>query len=122
MIHVANMPLRGSIAHLRPLDRCENPFLARRVRDGLTPAVPFTGTTAEAEQLGRFTGYYMRSACGANYWIGASFSEAFANRDRAGDLFLSPIFGHEYDVEYSFGYVVGGGSAWANLSALDRFF
>ncbi len=122
MIHVANMPYCSSVAHLRP-ERRQNPFLAHRVRvDGLQPAVPFQGPSEQAEQAGLYTGYYMRCANGANYWIGSLLDEAKANVHRAADLFLSPTFGHDYDLEYSFGCVLGGSSVWANLSAADRFF
>ena len=88
---------------------------SRRVRTLFTTSL----NVAEAEQAALYPGYYLRAADGNNYWIGTTVDEARINLDKVGEHVLKPWFGYGYDVEYSFGQVVGGGSPWSNISALD---
>lgn len=82
--------------------------------------VPAAFSVAEAEQHGLFPGYYLRCGDGANYWIGSTLAEARGNLSQACDRHLKPSFGFDYDIEYSFGKVIGG-PPWANLSSIDLF-
>lgn len=118
----------SNIAALRPVAsmiECvhqDNPILQTAVRSHRARTIfPTTLSVSEAEQAALYPGYYIRSADSNNYWIGGDQKEALTNLDRACDRFLKPSFGYEYDIEYSFGQVIGGGSPWSNMSALDVF-
>lgn len=56
-----------------------------------------------------------------NYWIGSKQDEARGNLAFATNWFLKESFQFDFDLEYSFGHVVGGGTPWANLSLMDEF-
>ena len=114
----ARLPLASMIASVHQ----DNPILQTAVRSHCARTIfPTTLSVAEAEQAALYPGYYLRAADSNNYWIGSDQKEALANLDRACDLLLKPSFGYEYDIEYSFGHVIGGGSPWSNMSALDAF-
>ena len=117
-IVAARLPMASMIASVHQ----GNPILQDAVRSHRTRTIfPTTLSVAEAEQAALYPGYYLRAADSNNYWIGRDQKEALANLDRACDRFLKPTFGYEYDVEYSFGHVIGGGSPWSNESAVDAF-
>lgn len=98
-----------------------NPILQSAVQSRRVSTIfPTTLSVPEAEQAALYPGYYLRCADSNNYWIGGDKTAAQANIDRATERHLKPEFNFEYDIEYSFGQVVGGGSPWSNLSALDE--
>lgn len=99
----------------------DNPVLKAALRSQRVATVfPTALCVSEAEQSALYPGYYLRCADGNNYWIGRDKAEARSNLDQATIRYLKPEFGYEYDVEYSFGHVVGSGSPWLNLSAIDE--
>lgn len=115
------MQRNALLAALPPLHSV-NPVLTDALRTrSVSPVFPTNLGVSEAEQRALFPGYYLRVANGQNYWFGRTLQEARGNFDRITCLMLSAECGWQYDIEYSFGQVIDGGSPWANLSAEDRF-
>lgn len=115
---VAQRPLTSSIvaAHL------SNPILQAAVLNHRVHIhSPTTLPPAQAEQAGLYPGYYIRCCDGNNYWIGRDQKEGRFNLGKIAERVLKSEFDFEYDIEYSFGHVVGGGSPWENMSAIDAF-
>lgn len=117
-IPAARRPLANMIACVHQ----DNPILKAAVRSHRASTIfPTTLPIPEAEQAGLYRGYYLRCADGHNYWIGRDKQEAQSNFDKATTRHLKPGFGYGYDVEFSFGHVIGGGPAWINMSSADEF-
>lgn len=114
----ARLPLACMIASVHQ----GNPILQAAVRSSRVSTVfPTALSVPEAEQAALYPGYYLRVADGNNYWIGRDKAQALSNLDQACERHLSAAFDYEYDIEYSFGHVIGGGSPWINMSSLDSF-
>lgn len=101
---------------------CTNPLLQVAMQRGFRASGPASCIDPNtAEQMGQFRGYYLRLPDGANHWIGADLAQAQSHFDTACERHLSAALGWRYDIEFSHGYVVGAGSPWDNLSAIDCF-
>lgn len=113
---------RCSVSRAIPAPRESNPILNAAVRCGAVATIfPTQLSKSEAEQSGLYPGYYLRAGDGMNYWIGSKQDEARGNLAFATNWFLKESFQFDFDLEYSFGHVVGGGTPWANLSLMDEF-
>jgi hypothetical protein len=123
MNHIIAKPCTGSagVGHSALDHHLSNPILRRALLSRTVSTIFRTHghTTSENEQAALYPGYYMRCPDDQNYWIGRDKDSAYRNLNEAGKLFLKASFGYEYDIEYSFGQIVGGGSAWSNLSAAE---
>lgn len=115
------MQRKALLSALPPLHPV-NPVLTSALHNrSVSTVFPTTLSVSEAEQRALYPGYYLRVANGQNFWFGRTLSVARGNFDRITCLMLSAECGWQYDIEYSHGQVLDGGSPWANLSAEERF-
>lgn len=119
--NISTMSARSPLACIIAAVHESNPILQTAVKSHRVSTIfPTTLNVAEAEQAGLYPGYYLRAGDGNNYWIGKTMEEGRCNLGKVADRVLKASFNFDYDIEYSFGHVVGGGSPWSNMSDLDE--